>query len=127
MRRILGHWEVVPLFEIEQRNSSSEPLRNDIHFPGFAPLRIAGGLTYNGMGDLQMPTMGTIHKKGVLVGGLIAGAVLSMSDVLPYGDVLKAQMAVAWGAAGRPRMTDLQRTLEVPASIVLDFVVGILH
>src|SRR5438309_7535924 len=89
-------------------------------------LRIAGGLTFNGMGDLQVPTMRTIHKKGVLVGGLIAGAVLSISDVLLYGAVLKALMAVAWGAAGRPAMTDLQRTLEVPASIVLDFVVGIL-
>jgi hypothetical protein len=77
------------------------------------------------MGDLQVPTMGTIHNKGVLVGGLIAGAVLSMSDVLLYGSVLKAPMEAAWRAAGRPRMTDLQRTLEVPASIFLDFVVGI--
>ena len=69
--------------------------------------------------------MGTIHNKGVLVGGLIAGAVLSMSDVLLYGSVLKAPMEAAWRAAGRPTMTDLQRTLEVPASIFLDFVVGI--
>ena len=36
-------------------------------------------------GDLQVPTMETIHNKGVLVGGLIAGAVLGMSDVLLYG------------------------------------------
>ena len=70
--------------------------------------------------------METIHNKGVLVGGLIAGAVLSISDVLLYGAVLKAPMAAGWRAAGRPTMTDLQRTLEVPASIVLDFAVGIL-
>ena len=77
------------------------------------------------MGDLQVPTMGTIHNKRVFVGGLIAGAVLSMSDVLLYGSVLKAPMEAAWRTAGRPTMTDLQRTLEVPASIFLDFVVGI--
>ena len=71
-----------------------------------------------------MPRMGTIHNKRVFVGGLIAGAVLSMSDVLLYGSVLKAPMAAAWTTAGRPTMTDLQRTLEVPASIFLDFVVG---
>jgi hypothetical protein len=70
--------------------------------------------------------MGLIRNKGVLVSGLIAGAAISMSDVLLYGAVLKAPMAAAWRAAGRPAMTDLQRTLEVPASIVLDFVVGIL-
>ena len=69
--------------------------------------------------------MGTIHNKGVLVGGLIAGAVLSISDVLLYGSVLKAPMETAWRAAGRQTMTDLQRTLEVPASIFLDFVDGI--
>ena len=69
--------------------------------------------------------MGTIHIKRAFVGGLIAGAVLSMSDVLLYGSVLKAPMEAAWRAAGRPTMTDLQRTLEVPASIFLDFVVGI--
>ena len=69
--------------------------------------------------------MGTIPYKGVLRGGLIAGAVLSLSDVLLYGSVLKAPMQAAWEAAGRPAMSDLQRTLEVPASIFLDFVVGI--
>ena len=61
----------------------------------------------------------------MLVGGLIAGTVLSMSDVVLYGSLLKKPMAVAWGAAGRPGMTDLQRTLEVPVSIALDLVVGI--
>ena len=70
--------------------------------------------------------MGTIHNKRVFIGGLIAGAVLSISDVLLYGSLLKAPMEVAWRAAGRPTMTDLQRTLEVPGSIFLDFVVGII-
>lgn len=55
-------------------------------------------------------TMVTIHNKGVLVGGLIGGAVLTISDVLLYGSVLKAPMEAAWRAAGRPTMTDLQRT-----------------
>ena len=68
--------------------------------------------------------MGTIHNKGVLVGGLIAGAVLSMSDVLLYGSVLKGPMEAAWKAAGRPTVPDLQR-FELPASIFFDFVVGI--
>jgi hypothetical protein len=71
-------------------------------------------------------TIRRIHNNGVLIGGLIAGAALSMSDVLLYGALLKVPMAEAWGVAGRPTMTDLQRSLEVPASIVLDFVVGIL-
>jgi hypothetical protein len=43
-----------------------------------------------------------------------------------YGVVLKAPMAAAWKAAGRPTMTDTQRDLEVPLSIFLDFVVGVL-
>src|SRR5438309_5063816 len=83
------------------------------------------GLTFNGTGELQVPTIGTIHNKRVFVGGLIAGAVLSISDVLLYGSVLKAPMEAAWRAAGRPTMTDLQRTFEVPGSIVHDLVVGI--
>ena len=69
--------------------------------------------------------MGPIHNKRVFVGGLIAGAVLSVSDVVLYGSVLKAPMEVAWRAAGRPTMSDFQRTFEVPGSILLDFVVGI--
>jgi hypothetical protein len=76
------------------------------------------------MGDLQVRTTRPIHKKRVFVGGVIAGAVLSMSDVWLYGSVLKGPMEAAWRAAGRPTTTDLQR-FEVPASIFLDFVVGV--
>ena len=69
--------------------------------------------------------MGKINIRKLLVGGLIAGVVLSVIDVAMYGAVLKAPMAVAWKAVGRPTMTDTQRDLEVPLSILLDFVVGI--
>lgn len=65
-----------------------------------------------------------VHK--LLVGGLIAGVVLSVIDVAMYGGILKAPMAEAWKVVGRPTMTDTQRDLEVPLSILLDFVVGVL-
>lgn len=68
--------------------------------------------------------MGTINVRKLLVGGLIAGVVLSVIDVAMYGAVLKAPMAVAWKSVGRPTMTDTQRDLEVPLSITLDFVAG---
>lgn len=69
--------------------------------------------------------MGTINVRKLLVGGLIAGVVLSVIDVAMYGAVLKAPMAVAWKSVGRPTMTDTQRDLEVPLSITLDFVAGV--
>jgi hypothetical protein len=73
---------------------------------------------------MKMEVRINVHK--LLVGGLIAGVVLSVIDVAMYGVVLKAPMAAAWKAAGRPTMTDTQRDLEVPLSIFLDFVVGVL-
>ena len=69
--------------------------------------------------------MGTINVRKLLVGGLIAGVVLSVIDVAMYGAVLKVPMAVAWKSVGRPTMTDTQRDLEVPLSITLDFVAGV--
>lgn len=69
--------------------------------------------------------MGKLNIHKLLVGGLIAGVVLSAIDVAMYGAVLKAPMAVAWKAVGRPTMTDTQRDLEVPLSLLLDFVVGV--
>jgi hypothetical protein len=69
--------------------------------------------------------MGKINIRKLLVGGLIAGVVLSVIDVAMYGAILKAPMAVAWKAVGRPTMTDTQRNLEVPLSILFDFVVGV--
>jgi hypothetical protein len=69
--------------------------------------------------------MGKINIRKLLVGGLIAGVVLSVIDVAMYGAVLKAPMAVAWKAVGRPNMTDTQRDLEVPLSVLFDFVVGV--
>ncbi len=66
-----------------------------------------------------------INIQKVLVGGMIAGVVLSVIDVFLYGGVLKAPMEVAWHAAGRPAMSDALRSIEVPASIFLDFVAGV--
>jgi len=69
--------------------------------------------------------MGKINVPKVLIGGLIAGVVLSIIDVLLYGAVLKAPMEVAWHAVGRPAMSDALRSIEVPASIFLDLVAGV--
>jgi len=69
--------------------------------------------------------MGTINSRKVMLGGFIAGVVLSIIDVAMYGAILKAPMALAWKTAGRPTMTDAQRNLEVPLSIFLDLVVGV--
>jgi hypothetical protein len=69
--------------------------------------------------------MGKINLQRVLVGGLLAGIVLSILDVSLYGVVLKAPMAAAWQAFGKPTMTNHQRSLEVPTSVFLDFVSGI--
>src|SRR4051812_32832828 len=69
--------------------------------------------------------MQKINMRRVLVGGLIAGAVLCAIDVAMYGAVLKAPMAVAWKAVGRPAMTDTQRDLEVPLSLLFDFAAGV--
>lgn len=70
--------------------------------------------------------MRKLNIQKVIVGGLVAGVVLSVIDVAMYGAVLKAPMAAAWKAVGRPTMTDTQRDLEVPLSILFDFVVGVL-
>lgn len=69
--------------------------------------------------------MGKINIRKLLVGGLIAGVVLSVIDVAMYGAIVKAPMAVAWKAVGRPTMSPTQQDLEVPLSIPLDFVVGV--
>jgi hypothetical protein len=69
--------------------------------------------------------MGSINMRRVLVGGLLAGGILSIIDVLVYGIFLKAPMAVSWQAFGKPTMTNAQRSLEVPLSLFLDFVAGI--
>ena len=75
---------------------------------------------HNVLSDLiWVSTMGKINIHKLLVGGLVAGVVLSAIDVAMYGAVLKAPMADAWKAVGRPTMTDSQR------DILLDFVVGV--
>jgi hypothetical protein len=68
--------------------------------------------------------MGKINLPKVILGGLIAGIVLSIVDVVLYGAVLKAPMAVAMQRL--PPMTAAWRAAEVPWYIVLDFVTGVL-
>jgi hypothetical protein len=70
--------------------------------------------------------MPKINLRKLLLGGLVAGVVLTVIDVAMYGEILKAPMAEAWRVAGRPTMSDTQRDLEVPLSILLDFVAGII-
>lgn len=57
----------------------------------------------------------------VLSGGLITGVVLNVIDFVLFGMVLKAQMAAAMQALGRPAMTNAQ----IPWFVFLDFVAGI--
>jgi hypothetical protein len=68
--------------------------------------------------------MGKINVPKVMLGGLIAGAVLSIGDVLLYGVVVKAPMAVAMQKL--PPMTDAWRSAEVPWYILLDLCAGML-
>jgi hypothetical protein len=65
--------------------------------------------------------MGKINMMKVLVGGLIAGVVLNVVDFVLFGMVLKAQMAAAMQALGRPAMTNAQ----VPWFVFLDFIAGV--
>ena len=69
--------------------------------------------------------MEKFNIRKLLLGGLVAGIVLAVIDVVMYGAILKAPMAQAWKAVGRPTMSDTQRDLEVSMSILLDFVAGI--
>ena len=66
--------------------------------------------------------MGRINRRTLLFGGLLAGAVISVGDVLLYGVVVKAPMAVAMQRL--PPMTDAWRDAEVPWFIFLDIVAG---
>jgi hypothetical protein len=67
--------------------------------------------------------IGRINLRKVLIGGVIAGAVISVGDVLLYGSVVKAPMAVAMQRL--PPMSSAWRTAEVPWFIFLDIVAGI--
>ncbi len=65
--------------------------------------------------------MGKINMQKVIIGGLIAGVVLNVIDFVVFGMLLKAQMAAAMQALGRPPMTNAQ----IPWFVFLDFVAGI--
>ena len=65
--------------------------------------------------------MARINLRRVAIGGLIAGVVLGGIDLVMFGMVLKAPMAVAMQALPKPRMIDLQ----VPWYLLLDCVAGI--
>jgi len=64
-----------------------------------------------------------MNLRKVLIGGLIAGAVISGGDVVLYGSIVKAPMAVAMQRL--PPMTSAWRAAEVPWFIFLDIVAGI--
>ena len=65
--------------------------------------------------------MAKINLRRVVIGGLIAGVVLGVIDLVLFGSVLKAPMAVAMQALPKPRMIDLQ----VPWYLFLDLCAGI--
>src|SRR6266480_1623588 len=67
--------------------------------------------------------MGKINVLKVIIGGLVAGVVLSIVDVVLYGVLVKAPMSVAMQKL--PPMTDAWRAAEIPWYIFLDFVTGI--
>jgi len=65
--------------------------------------------------------MGKINMQKVIVGGLVAGVVLNVVDFLLFGVVLKADMAAAMQALGKPPIADSV----IPWFVFLDFVAGI--
>jgi hypothetical protein len=66
---------------------------------------------------------GRINLRKLLLGGLIAGTVISVGDVVLFGSIVKAPMAVAMQRL--PPMTSAWRAAEVPWFILLDVVAGI--
>lgn len=65
--------------------------------------------------------MAKINIGRVVIGGLVAGAVLGAVDIVTFGMVLKAPMAVAMRALPKPRMVDVQ----VPWYLLIDLLAGI--
>src|SRR5260370_38569273 len=65
--------------------------------------------------------MGKLHPPKVLIGGLIAGVVLNIIGYVLYGVVLKAQMAAAMQALGKPPIAGTT----ILWFVFLDFVVGV--
>ncbi|HEY6808686.1 MAG TPA: hypothetical protein VI160_07850 [Gemmatimonadales bacterium] len=65
--------------------------------------------------------MARINIGRVVIGGLVAGAVLGAVDIVTFGMVLKAPMAVAMRALPKPRMVDVQ----VPWYLLIDLLAGI--
>lgn len=66
--------------------------------------------------------MGKINLQKVVVGGLIAGVVLNVIDLIMMGVVLKSQVAAAMAAIGK---TAAMTTTQMVWLVVLDFAVGI--
>ena len=59
--------------------------------------------------------------RSIVIGGLVAGAVLSVIDIAMYGAILKAPMADAMKVLPKPRIVEWQ----VPWYISVDVVAGI--
>jgi hypothetical protein len=65
--------------------------------------------------------MGKINMQKVIIGGLIAGVVLNVIDVLVFGLLLSDQMAAAMAALNKPAPSNAQ----IPWFVFLDFVCGV--
>ena len=65
--------------------------------------------------------MGQINMRKVIIGGLVAGVLLNVVDMVLFGIVLKDQMAAAMAAVNRPAPSNAQ----IPWFVFLDFVCGI--
>ncbi len=61
------------------------------------------------------------RRLSILIGGLIAGVIISVTDIAMFGAVLKAPMERAMKVLPKPRILDWQ----IPWYISLDFVAGI--
>ena len=65
--------------------------------------------------------MGKINMQKVIIGGLVAGLVLNVVDMVLFGVVLKDDMAAAMAALNKPAMSNAQ----IPWFVFLDFVFGV--
>lgn len=61
------------------------------------------------------------RRLSIVIGGLVAGAIISVIDIAMFGAILKAPMEGAMKVLPKPRITEWQ----IPWYISLDFVAGI--
>ena len=61
------------------------------------------------------------RRLSIFIGGLVAGAIISVIDIAMFGAILKAPMEEAMKVLPKPRIMEWQ----IPWYISLDFVAGI--